>query len=496
MYRLIIVDDEKLIRESLCRTINWEKLGFQVVASCRDGVEAYNAVLDEYPDVVLSDIKMPGLSGLDLAREAKTLDPSIEFVLLSGYGEFEFAQQAIQFGVRDYLLKPIDEEVLVKTFQKIRENLLQRDRAHRDRRNIETRLRDQLLIESLAFRLSEPSQVQRCEALGVPPECRLYLLDVRGVGEELAQALCAGCKNTMTDRQSVMLFSPVYADESVVFACALAGEEEANLICRELERLMGVEHRPSSVFCRRYGDLKDLLQALVCRLKETRKTLLLDPGGTCHELLREGSSAAIPSVFTSDSGWNAERITEICRYLQETANPETARALAAKVMVPVLDTRYEELGHFVDRLYGCDTKREIADLVQEELEKHTLNVKAAPSLSRRIIDYVSENLQNQDLSLKWLAENVLFMNVNYVSKRFQKETGENFSVFITRLRVNRARQLLAANHQYHVYDVAQMVGFGNNPRYFSQIFKKYTGKTPSGFLEHPKEYQEKETEKR
>ena len=97
------------------------------------------------------------------------------------------------------------------------------------------------------------------------------------------------------------------------------------------------------------------------------------------------------------------------------------------------------------------------------------------------MQYVEENLANPNLTLKWIAENYLFMNVDYVSKRFIRETDQKFSNYLSNLRIQRARQLLSEGRG-EIQWVAQQVGCGNNPQYFSQIFKKSTGLTPSAFV--------------
>ena len=92
MFKLIIADDERLIREALSTTINWKDLDIELTGICRNGIEAYDMILDESPDIVLTDIRMPGMSGLDLIRRTSEAGIPVQFILLSGYGEFEYAK--------------------------------------------------------------------------------------------------------------------------------------------------------------------------------------------------------------------------------------------------------------------------------------------------------------------------------------------------------------------------------------------------------------------
>ena len=117
MYRLVIADDEKAIRETIATFIDWESLDIEVVAVCKNGNEAYDAILDEYPDIVLTDIRMPGMSGLEMIQRLKNVGGNIEFIILSGYGEFEYAKKAMELGVDHYLLKPCNENEIIKVIE-------------------------------------------------------------------------------------------------------------------------------------------------------------------------------------------------------------------------------------------------------------------------------------------------------------------------------------------------------------------------------------------
>lgn len=110
MLNLLIADDEKVIRESLARCLDWNAFGINVVGCHADGLEALDCIIDESPDIVMTDIKMPGISGLDLIGKMRAIDQDIEFIILSGYREFDFAKRAMELGVRRYLLKPVGVE--------------------------------------------------------------------------------------------------------------------------------------------------------------------------------------------------------------------------------------------------------------------------------------------------------------------------------------------------------------------------------------------------
>ena len=117
MLKIIIVDDERFTRETLAHIINWEEYHIKVIGLCKNGLEAYDMILDESPDIVLTDIKMPGLDGLELIAKVHETGIKTQFILLSGYGEFEYAKKAMSYGVKYYLLKPCNEEQILESVQ-------------------------------------------------------------------------------------------------------------------------------------------------------------------------------------------------------------------------------------------------------------------------------------------------------------------------------------------------------------------------------------------
>ena len=121
MSKIVVADDEAFVFQSICTSINWKEIGLNLVGACKDGMEAWHAILDENPDLVMTDIRMPGLSGLELIEKTKEISPQTVFIILSGYQEFEYARTAMQYGVRHYLIKPCScekmEEVLREAIQ-------------------------------------------------------------------------------------------------------------------------------------------------------------------------------------------------------------------------------------------------------------------------------------------------------------------------------------------------------------------------------------------
>lgn len=128
-----------------------------------------------------------------------------------------------------------------------------------------------------------------------------------------------------------------------------------------------------------------------------------------------------------------------------------------------------------------ELKESVIQKLREMLATHFRNGNVS-SMTQQIFLYVTEHLENPNLTLKYIAEQHLFMNVDYVSKKFQKETGIRFSNYLADERIQKAKEYIEGNNTDRIQDIAERVGFGNNPQYFSQLFKKKTGITPSAYL--------------
>ena len=123
MYRVIFVDDEDIEREAMAAIIPWERVDMELADMAWNGVEGLEKIRMHQPDVVITDIKMPVMNGIELIRESQKISPNTVFVVLSGYGEFEYTSQAMELGIRHYILKPCDEPQIVEVLQKVKEEL-------------------------------------------------------------------------------------------------------------------------------------------------------------------------------------------------------------------------------------------------------------------------------------------------------------------------------------------------------------------------------------
>lgn len=119
MYKLLLVDDEDIIREGIRSMVDWQGLGIVVTGSCPNVFAALDSMTDDMPDILMTDVRMPGMNGLELTERAVKLHPQLQTLILSGYGEFEYARQAMRWGVKEYLLKPCARAEMEQALERV-----------------------------------------------------------------------------------------------------------------------------------------------------------------------------------------------------------------------------------------------------------------------------------------------------------------------------------------------------------------------------------------
>ena len=125
MIRVLVADDEEKVCQLICKLIHWEELEMKLVGTASNGIGALQMIEAEHPDLVMTDIRMPGYDGMELLKRARIQNPDMEFIIISGYSHFEYAQTAIRYGLSDYILKPVNEEALNATLQKVRQRYME-----------------------------------------------------------------------------------------------------------------------------------------------------------------------------------------------------------------------------------------------------------------------------------------------------------------------------------------------------------------------------------
>lgn len=506
MIKLLIVDDEKIIRETLLKHIPWEALGIRVIGTAQNGLEAYDVIMDEYPDIVMTDIKMPGLSGLELLQRIKRLHPEVEFIILSGYGEFEFAREAMQFGVRHYLLKPFKEEMIIQTVREVSEEIARKRISSvpynpSPLKHLDSTMLLNILNEGVARDILEeegnfPSIYAPYHKFldfeNTPYElCYLYFVD-----ETILKQIVELIRNFRREYTPGLSFHILYVRQTLLFFF-MSYQLEYSGMDHFMEHLKVPGQTVSSQYKRlHYDNLQKLLNDVIRKVKRY-EIIYYDNDGALiticnYRSITKNAEYLTQLIYKEELTDAKKALDELMMLFLQITDPVFFRQLSSSVLMYAASVcpffsalNATELLLKIRALNGTQEMLQvIVPKLHEIFERYHEAGTKSGGISARIDEYVKNNLSDCNLSLKWIAENYLYMNIDYVSKKFVKETGERFSDYLTRLRIQKAKELLSGGGTENdkILSVAEMVGCGNNPKYFSQLFRKAVGMTPSAYI--------------
>lgn len=503
MLKLIIADDERIIRESISTLIDWESLGIELAGLCSDGIEAYNMILDECPDIVLTDIRMPGLSGLDLIEKISQTDLNIQFILLSGYGEFEYAKQAMRFRVHHYLLKPCNEEQIIESMR----DVIQEHYHHRAFQDMQNRQR--MLVSNLHHSLLSNIIHERTfltDDSGFPMDAYAGFMDFYNTSYELCflhyleESCLVGTLEKIyaymkKEAPGIMVYS-IYVKNNLLlfFESYQVSYGSMDSFFQFLVREVGENSQVVPEYRRMpFANLAALLETVIGKIKRFGMIYFMNGLRAVPICNYKTVIARLEELAALLAGGGDDRqetyLQDVKTILDGIGSPDFLRQVGSTMII-----RLTAEGNFHSPIDATEFLMKLNQQTDAEILRSMLLEKIGSMVSQpaedtrnysalieNVMQYVEENLDNPNLTLKWIAENYLFMNVDYVSKRFIRETDQKFSNYLSNLRIQRARQLLSEGRG-EIQWVAQQVGCGNNPQYFSQIFKKSTGLTPSAFV--------------
>lgn len=523
MLRVVIADDEARICKLIEILADWKALGMAVSGVAENGPDALELVRARRPDILITDIRMPGCDGLELIRRAKELAPALEVVIISGYAQFDYAQTAIQYGVGDYLLKPINKEALNHTLEKMGER--HRARARSDeamQRLLHTRddlgsPRDRLVDDLLHNRYAAQTQKALAETYrfgGLADTYQIFLLKMDCEPAWFTEDSLAIVREKADD-----LFRPVLAEACADFQVGFEGAMMIGILQYEagmraalrmrlrecLNRLIAQKSLLGAVdFSMALGHAVSSPDALTHSLENARRVVaerLLE--GTGH--LLEGTAGAsslremhLLARYTQDasraidvlSDEEADRAADALRR-EALSVPgargwellELARA-AGVIFITRLDAegRDAALLAFETACAQCASASALFECLQST-QRAALEAARARRRSRqgqpiRVAKQYIQKHYASPLTLEEVSAASGF-SVNYFSTLFKKETGEGFSKYLSRVRVEAAKQLLRET-RLPVAEICKRVGYADL-KHFTRTFRAEAGITPGEF---------------
>lgn len=535
MFQVLIVDDEPAVLEGLAYTMPWGELEVEQVHQASSAAEALTLLNRHHVDIVITDIRMPGMSGLELIQEIRRRWSGVRCIILSGHGEFDYAREAIRMETTDYLLKPIEADELAETVRSVQDKLrakweqvgAYRETVHALREHMPL-LQSKALGDLLQGRLPGRERIaQRLGMLGLPFRCGepVALLLIRLEDEFysygtsglhlLEYAVC----NITEEIFGKHFAAWCHMDSLGYLIFAIQEREASGAALPEAERQRLIERLAAQLQQSVLTYLKGAISIMISRwgtFPEEAHLIYESALTSFHK--RIGSSTGLfYSMGSEPDEEETEALGELYRLptllnLLETGSWETAetkldavfqdlrrhfpdsREHAKETLYSIAATfshfahkngkRLSDLLPAADAVPEGEAVRSIAQLEEWslralELLRHSANNRLSDS-RRSVLANVQSYIRNHlagDVSLQTIADRVHFHPV-YLSKLYKQETGETLSDYINRARMEKALYLLKESG-HKIYEIADLVGYENT--YFIKLFKKQFGMTPQEF---------------
>ncbi|TLS54027.1 response regulator [Paenibacillus antri] len=535
MFRILIVDDEPSVVDAISQTMPWPELDVEEVFTAYSAREALAVVEGQYVDIVLTDIRMPGMDGIELMEAIRKRSGRVQFILLTGHAEFEYARDALRLHAADYLLKPVRDEALIESIRRLttsmRETWLevssQRSSIQYVQDHLPT-LRSDLLRNILEGRLAPEDVREKLGLLQLPFEDgddaypvvvrierphqgrhdrALLEYAVMNVAEEVIEPHCQlwTCKDV--HGYLVMVLKPRTREEAGGESVSRLLSQWQHLVSHYVKMHLSIVYGACEAFPR---DLPVAYEAAVRTLRRRigRDDGLLTQAGYAAEAATVPRAASVlqtpPSIshLFSAGLWEEAKEKLLSIFMEVESLREADEAVHADVLAEIYHTVLAACYHYahangqtVAQALKCEhdlSFYQSPELMQSvSMLKHwafeaclrlsTSNQEeiqdARATLIGQIQEYIHVHLA-EDVSLQALAAHV-DMHPVYLSKVYKLVTGEGLKEYLSRIRLERAVKLLKSS-DLKIYEIAGQIGYFNTA-YFIKVFKKAFGVTPQEY---------------
>lgn len=532
MLKVIIADDEEKICQLIEHLVDWKSLGMQVAGIAHNGYEALELIERESPDIAITDIRMPGYDGLEMIRRAKEINRHTEFIIISGYRHFEYAQSAIRYGVSDYLLKPVKKEELVNTLTRMKEEYLQKteqltfeEKVLLAYKNDVGKLRTSFFSSILYARDKispelEPDLINRDYHYTFQPgNFRIIGLKLDGIGEvfnssleflaeKVTKSLREGLRDCCYDYE-------IYFESSRSYCLINYHQNERKNVRRQLKSVLDELMVQESIFeglrvtigigtpVTDIGGVRESKKSADWAIEQrlVQGTDRLIEGGEVrptdlanselfHEfnknmnaVLERLDTQALTDVIKAlkTNLLNREGITghEILQMTKEVCNLYLFYMRNNKLLVENGDSFLETFNTQANGFYRIDDLfdfllKEILQSLGAVIEDKKLEDNRPIRIAKQ---YIQENY-SCPLTLEEVS-NVVGFNTTYFSSLFKKETGSTFLEYLSEIRMEQAKTRLKESND-SVAAVCEQVGY-SDVKHFTKGFIKHTGLKPNEY---------------
>ncbi len=510
--RAMIVEDENNIREGISKLIDWEEEGFDTLILCSSAIDALEYLEKEKVELIITDIFMPVISGLEFVRMVRKTKPMIKFVILTGHERFELAQEAVELGVSRYLLKPVFPDKLLETVRGIKKELLEQIKIKDWITIAQQRLSEYMpvvknqfwhdIVSNSIYDISEIKNRARIAEVSIDYEYMLCIA-VGILKGELSLTTQIAMRQIADEifKDCVVHTMPYEGIEMIIINKKIA-DSRLEILHRSLEKNLKLS------VCFGIGSICSNINALYHSAEgaiEAVKTVGLTPGSF---IMRYDDMSYLKENRREYPYEMEKKMLDMMRFREEFDNRllkkffeeilppknslEDSKLMLLQFLVQIHrlanDYSIKTMAFFRKTEKSIDDFENIESSFKEMIE---LIIKGKKSMHQRHVSVMIEQIKNiihndfksPELSVTYLADK-LSVTPNYLSRVFSCETGQTCVEYITSIRLEAAKEMII-HSDMKSYEIAFEVGY-NNPDYFSALFKKHAGVSPREFRERVK----------
>ncbi|MEW9700197.1 response regulator [Paenibacillus sp. SI8] len=523
MIKMMVVDDEAWVRERLIHTIDWDQLGIEVIDEASCGNEALEKALLLAPDIILTDIRMPHMGGLELIQSLRERQLQAKVIIISGYSDFEYAKNALSLGAFDYILKPVEDHDLLHVVRKCvdliqsekkKAELLQKADTQVNKRL--PMLKEMVFVNLINGRIQNEQEIVaalndfQIEHANLNHYCMIFQFkqsqeDGIDLDAEFTQFVIGNLVGDMLQEMNCKTFTFTHSDE--VVAIVSSGLATDNL-CQLIDSA-GISHMIYKIFgCPveiGYGGCCSNLIEISLSYRQAKQSLLLS--GFLNQ--ESGTTSAVSAKTEKYKHYEIEGLVNsvklgdkqsvfihLDRLVKENKqmNLIEFKFLYFQILTTITRATTESKRsmddvsrfslQFFELLQSSQNIDEIRHLFEEALFKIMsylckTQTKKKRKVIEKIVAYMDEHY-NESINLNAVAD-VFFMNASYLSKIFKEEMNVSFSKYVMEYRVEKAIELMR-DPTKKIYEIAGTVGY-EDVQYFTKLFKSIKGVTPVQYRE-------------
>ncbi|CAN7432017.1 response regulator transcription factor [Paenibacillus sp. LjRoot56] len=498
--KLMVVDDEPIILNGIIRMIEKAHTPFIEIIGANDGVDAMHKLATFQPDLILTDIHMPEMDGLTLIKEIQSLNLCNKFVILTGYGDFAYARQALRYQVIDYLLKPINKEELMNVLERIGRTIQneQKQIIEHDLLLLKEHILFNTQFDDLPFK---PEQLQ-----SLIPHPYTTIIVIQATDHlPLLTTESLSSKGTHLARifQKLYTFQSRFLQQIIIITNSvhLPTNEDLQLACGEL---FGTERKQGSGFCIGVSIRKNDNERIRDLYIEAMAAMLFN---------RYFSSSTI-TLYKPESAYIHQNFDKLVQYIERSIDEQLSIEQIEKDVQSILphfpgntvsnnklreqflicvSVYLQSVGLTPEAIWGEHAASKlflsnntlhadihISEIIAQLIQYIRTSNHHQPNIHTidKIVAFVEQNYK-LDLSLDAVADHVQ-MHPNYISMLFRKEMGLTFLHYLHTFRINKAKQIMHENPEWPITTIAEQAGY-ENPRQFFKVFKKFENITPGQF---------------